>query len=141
MSGLDTLLSRLEKVRSTIPGQYTALCPAHDDRSPSLSVTEKDGKVLLYCHAECSVFDILDAVGMEPQELFPPRVEYEHHRPRRQKMPLADAWHCVQFEIGVVLLAAEDVAKGKALSADDMQRLREAALKLKSIDEAAYGCV
>ena len=30
-------------------------CPAHDDRNPSLSVTNGDGKVLLHCHAGCSV--------------------------------------------------------------------------------------
>ena len=28
-------------------------CPAHADNNPSLSVTEKDGKILVYCHGHC----------------------------------------------------------------------------------------
>ena len=32
-------------------GQGTARCPAHDDRSPSLSVRQSRDKILLFCHA------------------------------------------------------------------------------------------
>ncbi len=33
---------------------WTARCPAHDDRTPSLSLTDtQDGKVLVRCHAGC----------------------------------------------------------------------------------------
>lgn len=136
----EALLSRLEGVRGSQPGQWTAKCPAHEDRSPSLSVREsEDGKVLVTCFAGCSVYDIVAAVGLEMTDLFPPRVEIAHHTPKAKRMPLPDAWHCAQFEIGVVLIAAEDIAKGKALSEDDMKRLREAVRKLRAIDEAAYG--
>ncbi len=35
-------------------GSYgTARCPAHADRRPSLSITERDGKLLVKCHAGC----------------------------------------------------------------------------------------
>ena len=43
----ERLLSRLDGVRETSTGQYMARCPAHDDKSPSLSVTERDGKLLV----------------------------------------------------------------------------------------------
>jgi putative DNA primase/helicase len=36
-------------------------CPAHDDDTPSLSVTEKDGKVLWFCHAGCTQAAVRDA--------------------------------------------------------------------------------
>ncbi len=33
---------------------WIARCPAHDDRHPSLSISERDGKLLVHCHAGCS---------------------------------------------------------------------------------------
>lgn len=32
---------------------WMALCPVHKDRNPSLSIAEKDGRVLVHCHAGC----------------------------------------------------------------------------------------
>lgn len=44
-------------------GTYgTCKCPAHDDRAPSLSVAERDGRVLVRCHAGCEQGAILDAL-------------------------------------------------------------------------------
>ena len=35
-------------------GSYgSARCPAHNDRHPSLSITERGGKLLVYCHSGC----------------------------------------------------------------------------------------
>jgi len=39
-----------------------AKCPAHDDSSPSLSITEKGGKVLVCCHAGCAQRDVIDVL-------------------------------------------------------------------------------
>lgn len=41
---------------------WSAHCPAHDDKNPSLSITDKDGKILFYCHAGCSQDDVIDAL-------------------------------------------------------------------------------
>jgi putative DNA primase/helicase len=41
---------------------WMARCPAHDDRNPSLSIREVDGKVLLHCHAGCSQRDVIAAL-------------------------------------------------------------------------------
>jgi putative DNA primase/helicase len=47
---------------------WTARCPAHDDRTPSLSISDADnGKVLVRCHAGCDqarVIDVLRARGL-----------------------------------------------------------------------------
>src|ERR1051326_4441914 len=59
------------KVRRSTKG-WTAQCPAHDDRTPSLSIgVGDDGRVLLKCFAGCSTLDVLSAVGIEPRDLFP----------------------------------------------------------------------
>ena len=42
---------------------WTALCPAHDDKHPSLTISEgKNGKPLLYCHTGCSQDAVIDAL-------------------------------------------------------------------------------
>jgi hypothetical protein len=43
---------------------WTARCPAHDDRNPSLSISiSKDGKTLVHCHAGCSQPDVIAALA------------------------------------------------------------------------------
>ncbi len=45
-------------------GWYTAQCPAHKDRRPSLSFKEnKNGGVIVKCHAGCSRQEIMRALG------------------------------------------------------------------------------
>jgi putative DNA primase/helicase len=42
---------------------WMARCPAHNDRSPSLSIsTGNDGKVLLRCHAGCEQRDLIEVL-------------------------------------------------------------------------------
>lgn len=53
--------------------RYEAQCPAHDDRSPSLSVsrgTKGEAKAVVYCHAGCGIADILAALELSPGQLF-----------------------------------------------------------------------
>lgn len=61
---IDEVLSALDGVRPVGPGKWVARCPAHDDRHPSLSVAEANGRVLLHCFAGCSYRDILSALGL-----------------------------------------------------------------------------
>jgi len=71
MTPIDLVLGLLEKARQTGEG-YTALCPAHDDRDPSLSIrTGTEGKALLKCHAGCATPDVLKAIGLSMNDLFP----------------------------------------------------------------------
>ena len=46
-------------------GCWMARCPAHDDRKPSLSITDsQDGKVLVRCHAGCDQDELIAALRM-----------------------------------------------------------------------------
>ena len=44
------------------PHDFMCCCPAHRDRTPSLHVTEKNGQVLLHCHAGCSQEAVIGAL-------------------------------------------------------------------------------
>ena len=79
---VDTVLSRLRGVRGRSP-KWTALCPAHNDRTPSLSVgLGHDGRVLLHCFAQkgCTAETICTALGLKESDLF---VGEENSWPRR----------------------------------------------------------
>lgn len=41
---------------------WSCRCPAHEDRSPSLSLTEREGRVLVHCHAGCDQQSVLAAL-------------------------------------------------------------------------------
>lgn len=66
---LDAFVGRLDKVKPTRDG-YTALCPAHEDNRQSLSVSEKNGKILVNCFADCSMDEIVSAMGLRTRDLF-----------------------------------------------------------------------
>ena len=66
---IDEILSRLKGVKQSGTGS-TALCPAHDDRKSSLSISEKENRILLHCHAGCKTEDVCAALGIEVKDLF-----------------------------------------------------------------------
>ena len=64
------VLERLEGVNPS-GGGWQALCPAHDDQHPSLSVAEgDDGRCLLKCHAGCTTQAVIDALDLTWGDLF-----------------------------------------------------------------------
>jgi hypothetical protein len=69
---IQDFLDKLEKVRMSREHQWQACCPAHDDRTPSLSIAlGDDERILLTCHAGCDVQSILQALHLELKDLFP----------------------------------------------------------------------
>jgi hypothetical protein len=67
---VEKILDRLEDVRE-LNGSWKALCPAHDDTEPSLSISEgDDGRALLKCFAGCALPEIVSALGLEMKDLF-----------------------------------------------------------------------
>jgi hypothetical protein len=66
---IENLVSRLHAKRS---GEgWKAKCPAHDDKKPSLSISEgDDGRALIKCHAGCQTNDILAAISLKLRDLF-----------------------------------------------------------------------
>jgi hypothetical protein len=45
-------------------------CPSHDDSAPSLSITDKDDRALIHCHAGCDPLEVLEALGLDWPDLF-----------------------------------------------------------------------
>ena len=68
MNTLD-VLDRLEQVTGGV-GKWMACCPAHNDKSPSLAVSEGDDRVLVHCFAGCDTTDVTAAIGLNVADLF-----------------------------------------------------------------------
>jgi len=63
----DDKYARAKEVVRALGGQWhgrsgMARCPAHDDTNPSISVTQKNGRLLFYCHAGCSQHEVGSAL-------------------------------------------------------------------------------
>lgn len=128
---VETLLSRLDHVKQTGAGRWLARCPAHDDKSPSLSIRETDdGRILVHCFTGCDVNSIVQAVGLTLGDLFPDR-PIDHSVPReRRPFPAEDVLRAVSFETTVVSLLASKILRNEVFSDDDYARLRLAADRL-----------
>ena len=123
---IDTLLSKLDKVRNTGSGKWLACCPAHNDKSPSLSIKQTDeGKILIHCFSGCSVSDIVAAVGMDLADLMPVRVTYKKGKkpPKFNKNELFDR---VVFDSIILSLAVNQLLSGEPLSIDDLAQVMKA---------------
>jgi len=71
--------------RSTGSGrQLSFCCPAHDDRNPSLSVTDGEERVLIWCHSpSCDTDSVLEKLGLGRADLFDTPGN-SHDQPRRR---------------------------------------------------------
>ena len=139
----DILLSKLEKVRQTGNATWTARCPAHPDKSPSLAIRElPDGRVLLHCFTGCPTADVLFAVGLEFADLFPERPLSVHASPaERRPFPAADLLRLLAHETEIVRLAAVAMldAGDLVLSYDDHARLELAVTRIQGALSLAGG--
>jgi hypothetical protein len=71
MRPIERVLAALGDYTSTTDGNYSAHCPGHDDVHSSLSLTERDGRVLLHCHAGCPFRHVVEKLGLTKADLFP----------------------------------------------------------------------
>lgn len=76
MSPLDRVLNSISSVTHREPKKtrngWLVCCPGHDDKNPSLSITQTDdGKVLVNCLAGCPIDDVLAAASLTATDLFP----------------------------------------------------------------------
>ena len=129
MTPIENALSRLEKVRQRQPGQWSARCPAHADKGPSLSLRESpDGSVLLHCFAGCSAAEIVSAMGLELSDLFPPR-ETPPGAPKRtpRLLTAGQALDLLADETTLIAVAGGNVGHGATLTQIDLDRVLQAA--------------
>ena len=75
MSAIETVLHAAEQVSERAPkrvgpDRWMALCPAHADRNPSLSIRAQHERVLLHCFGGCETTAVLEALRLDWPDLF-----------------------------------------------------------------------
>lgn len=115
---LAVLRSRLKSVKQH-GDRFMAVCPAHQDKSPSLSLSQaEDGRALVHCFAGCKTRDVLGAVGLEMRDLFPESLSQEQRKQfRRIKL------QTVRGSEYLIIEAAKAEAMAGALSEESTARL------------------
>ena len=139
---VDNLLSRLDRVRKAGRG-WTAKCPAHEDRTASLSVTAgDDGRVLVHCFAGCAVADVIGAMGLQVADLFirKPTAEMTFAeraalREQGRQAQWKAALNVLGFESKIVQIVARDVRAGRIPSPEDTERLIQACNRIDDARE------
>src|SRR5262249_9364386 len=134
---VEQFLSRLDGVRPRGTGRWSARCPAHADRSPSLSIREVETKILLRCFAGCDTPQIVEGMGLRMGDLFSGISIQPRQGPVcvTKKIDLADA--AFQFELAALdrRLRAERICEAErkldlaALSDTELDRALNAAMQ------------
>jgi len=98
-----------------------ALCPAHDDRKASLHISPGNGSVpLIKCFAGCDTEVVLKAVGLDWQDILPPReIPVRKSTPIKGSGATARPGKITRYEIRdasgnlIAVHIREDFAEGK----------------------------
>ena len=141
MNPIENTLNRLEKVKQRQPGQWSACCPAHSDKGPSLSVRETpEGAVLLHCFAGCEVGAVVAALGLELHNLFPPR-DVSPGAPKRtaRLLTAGQALELLANEAALVFTSVATLLKGRPLSETDKNRLLESVSRINFLRNESIG--
>lgn len=138
---IDRVLLRLDGLRRSGHG-HTARCPAHEDRTASLSICETEtGKVLIHCFAGCSAPEVLQAIGLTLTDLFPDRLRASTpDEVRAARMAATQAnWKAaltvLAAEATVAVCACEMLLIGEQFSPEDRSRLHAAHDRIQAARE------
>jgi len=134
-------LPRLANVRQFGKG-WRADCPVGHKSRGALSLAQSDnGNLLLHCFAGCSTSDVLAALGLSLADLYLQRIRQETPEQRRELRHAArqTGWGAalgvLAFESTIIQIAAESILLGRALSANDVQRVHVASSRIHDCRE------
>lgn len=126
------LLSKLSRVKKTGADRWMACCPAHQDKTASLSIKDlPDGRVLLHCFAGCDPDSVLAANGLTFADLMPERLQGDF-KPVRFAFSALDALRALVADLLFIRLCALSMSKGRELIASDLEELFKSACRIEN---------
>ncbi|MEE4384049.1 MAG: hypothetical protein V2J02_18775 [Pseudomonadales bacterium] len=137
---IDRVLARLDGVRSTRDGEWRAFSPFQEHRrARTLAVKEcGDGSVLLHDFAGRDTREVLQALGLELTDLFPPRPGPRstiRHRRWTPRLSARDALDALSREGWVLLIFGRRAVRFEATH-EDWLRARVAVEQIERLRSA-----
>jgi hypothetical protein len=127
---INNFLSYFEKSYRSGKDEYQCLCPAHNDKTASLSIKNlPDERILIHCFAGCAANDILGAVGLTFDDIVPKRLG--DFKPVSKPFNPYAVLKAISNETLLVALAGLEVSNGKTLPQEDKDRLMIAVNRLR----------
>ena len=127
---INDFLGYFEKSYRSGKDEYQCLCPAHNDKTASLSIKNlPDERILIHCCAGCAANDILGAVGLTFDDIVPKRLG--DFKPVSKPFNPYAVLKAISNETLLVALAGLEVANGKTLPQEDKDRLMIAVNRLR----------
>jgi hypothetical protein len=124
----QTLLDRLDDVRSSGKDRWLARCPAHKDGSPSLSICDKGDRVLAHCFAGCDIADVMTAVNLSMTDLFEDKPA-ERKGSSRPYLTSREIVAVIEEDTWFLIVAAQAMLENK-FNAADQDRLHQVVPRL-----------
>ena len=104
-------------------GKIWAICPAHPDKNPSLSITEESDRVLMHCFGcQADGMEVMKALRLSPSFLF--------RDPRRNEIPKA-VLEKAEEDLYFIDIFEQEKAKGSRITYNDLKRYRLAKERVK----------
>ena len=130
---IDIILSRLNKVQKTSKlNEYKALCPAHEDKNPSLSIGElPDGRILINCFVGCESKQVLDSIGLSFEDLYPE--SKGSFKSEKRPFSSSHGLNMIGYESSIILACAGFLREGKELSEANFARMVEAVTRIQNV--------
>ncbi len=126
------LLNQLSRVKKTGADRWMACCPAHQDKTASLSIKDlPDGRMLLHCFAGCEPDAVLAAIGLTFADLMPERLQGDF-KPVRFAFSALDALRALVADLLFIRLCALSMSKGRELIASDLEELFKSASRIEN---------
>ena len=126
---IGNLLNRLDKVKALGGGRWIASCPSHQDKNPSLAIKLlPDDRILMHCRSGCCTADILEAVGITFDDLFPKRQGFI--KSTKSPWSARDVLDLILLEILIISMIADRMFHQKDMTLSDWGRLKQASNKL-----------
>lgn len=130
---INNLINSLSNVKKTGPHSWTASCPLHEDKHPSLVVSDKDGVILMHCFAcHGDIHDLTSALDIQISDLFPDQDSYDPRKKQSRKyFPARDVLHAVASDIRFAKICSEHVVQGETLTERERKLLAYASRRLE----------